>query len=568
MPGSPSEVFAAALQAVSRSAAESWARANPSGPDYRLTKHLDHPTLIAVALGVLPKACGPQLSPESPFRITLYSGKFDTEDGKRVDCTLGQFANWLTELGKEVAAKGEGMVAPPITSRDGRRTNESTVFMHAINLDADGRGNWTQILSRLKAFRMAHIAYQSGGWTPTTPKWHLVLPLSRPFDVSDESKQAAWKRFYNLVRVVVGSLADLTGEGFDPACETPCQPVFVTERRSAEDPPREVVAYLEGHSFDADAFLKSVPAPPFAEIRRTPPPTSHRSANPTKREEIIEALCAVMEEIFSDRRELYLALAGALLDRGCPPEDVRDIIAEVSERCPGDPSYTEAEIESRHREHIHAANTTISRWRKGATYLRIGTIAERWPEVAQAIDRALPHPFAVHARELMGLGGKPVEPQKQATSAKIASEAIDPQAVLVSEIRKRIMSYRQAKMKSDDLDDIARAILMKRLLAGDTLLEPSDPEPLQMPMASAIAKIAGALAFVLPKKTPIDAVIIVAFRSLQKVGDFEGDAVRFFESGYERSLAARLEQEAAVLTARRTRKREEISEQLRRQQAG
>lgn len=423
------EVFLGALSAVDRTACARWLRAQGLGqakPEvqeaarerWRTSPILaGSPELAELSRAVLSASAGPPAGDATPIRATCWRGKFDVGDpdrcarcartradhvmgecepfegqrpGTPVDSTLGEFVAWLRERAAVVAPKGTGVVCCPTVNRDGRRVNESTVAMTAVNLDCDARGDWERLLGELRALGIAHIAYQSGGCKPGVPKWHVLIPLSRHFDTSTPSKVEDWKHAYNVCRVVFGSLAGLRGEGFDPTIETPCSPVFVTERRAESDPPREVV-WAPGASLDLDALVSLLPRP-----REDAPALSPRESSEAdplddaRLEEVVAALCEPISRYLSDRRDMYLALPGALLDRGVVADDVLTICEEVSRRCPGDPSYTRAEVAQRHREHVHCAETTIARFERDGTYTRIGTLAARWPDVARAIDVVLP----------------------------------------------------------------------------------------------------------------------------------------------------------------------------------
>ena len=352
--------------------------------NYHAQPFLLEPTLRAYALDVLAGARGPLINASRVFPASLWLGGVeDTKDGRDFTGTFGSFAQLLTERAEAHAAKGCGWVVEPTTNSNGHRTNASTKSMHAVFLDVDGRGEWHPLLQALVELDFAFIAYQSGGWTPSTPKWRVVFPLHMSFITMTEEKQAAWKQVYHRIRTTVGAIAQLNGEGFDPATDTPCCPWFLTEKRNPNDPSRKVV-WRTGHTLDLMSLILALP--PIEEtvlVRSTARETIKFSITDEKRDEIVDALSRATSSVPSGRHELYLALPGVLLDRGISPDEVLEIIEAVSLNYPrSHPKF--------HADNMHNAKTTVGRWEDGAPVTRIGTLNDRWPEIAQAIDRVLP----------------------------------------------------------------------------------------------------------------------------------------------------------------------------------
>lgn len=544
----PAQVFLAALQATARGADRAAEKAGQPIHLWRQTAHLSHPLLRAISRGALDKARGPRIAGISPLHFTTWENVFQVDGGQSRAMTLPAFAEWLAELSKDVREKGHGKIACPITCQNGRRTNATTTTMHALNLDCDGRGRWEKGLAALDELDLAHVAYESGGSTGKAQKWHLVIPLSEPRDVRGDEKRSGWVRDYNAARAVLGSLFELLGEGFDPTCATPCQPVFLTERRLESDPPRGVRFRL-GHSLDIRALAGGLPftaAPPRAsDVTATA--AQMRPSSPERCRKIVDALLPVVRPILFGRRDLYLALPGTLLDKGVHPDDVLAVIEEVSLRCPGDPTYTDAEVASRHREHLHNALTTIAKWRSGGLYTRIGTLVEHWPEVARALDRALPHPLVEKERQIL----ERWMIEKAKTSDKSLDKEAAAEVLVIKEMTNSILACSRRKLKSGDEKQWADGVLLRRFIEGEALLASDDPEPLVMPFEFALSRVAGILAFLFHAGTPLRRIVKIGFVALNKPGDFRGDAEGHFKAEYERAVARRVEKKEIERLERR-----------------
>lgn len=401
-PLSPGEMaFLAARYAVDRSAftryllAEGIISKDKPAVDAALARHralglLRDPALRAYSLKALAGARGCEVNSERPFPATLWlGGASDVEGGRdflkiKGGGTIAQFVDLLKERARQVAPKTVGWVLEPTTCPSGRRTNQATLAVHALFLDCDGTGEWHALLHALSDLGYCLVAYQSGGWSLTSPKWRIVLPLSRPFDTSTEAGQLAWKGFYGHARVAFGSVADLSGVGFDPATETPCNPWFLTEKRASGDPER-VVFWRSGAALDATALMLALPPAPRVEVS---PSVDRADIEPVSLDEaqvnaLIDALVIATAHVPTGRRDLYLSLPGVLLDRGVAPDDVFAIIEAVSAGYPRPHA-------DKHADNLHNARTTIAKWEARERVTRIGTLNAVAPLVAQTLDDLLP----------------------------------------------------------------------------------------------------------------------------------------------------------------------------------
>lgn len=454
---------------------------------WQTTPFLLDPLLQKLAVRTLEESRGRRIELTEKFPATLWmGGATDTYDGRTFSGSFSQFVKLLQERAQKLAAKKTGWVIEPTTNRDGHRTNASTISMHALFLDCDGAGSWDQLLEQLRAFDYAYVAYQSGGWSPTAPKWRVVLPLAAPFSTQTEEQIAAWKMVYNHARVILGAAGALLGEGFDATVETPCCPWFLTERRSENDPMREIT-WRAGHSLDLVSMAIALPAV-VEEVASTNTQTAKAIVLDDKRfEEIIAALCVPMSKIIEGRRDLYMALSGVLCARGVG-EDAVQIIDEVSRRCPG--------LQDRRGEHVHIANTTVGCWRDGRPHTQIGTL-NNWPEVAQVIDRVLPNALDEAIRLLITgdtLTPPPPPPPPPSTHAQAQTQSSivpppPPQigfdnASVLAKTRKLIRRKRNSKSPQAKLD----GDMIENFIAGEQIISAAE-----MQRVSALSMYSGDL---------------------------------------------------------------------------
>ena len=578
----PAEAFSSARGSISRAACNRWlqvqgvdkddaAAADQAKQRWQQLPLLAHPDVLALSLNALEGARGAQVDSGTPFPSMIwYGGATDTYAGYRFKGTVGDFVTHvLRARAEEIAPKRCGWVVTPTSSTDGHRVNASTTAVHALNLDCDGRGNWDRLLSELGRLGIAYIAYQSGGWSPSTPKWHILLPLAHPFDTSSTDKLAAWKASYNTARTVFGVVGGLSGEGFDPTVETPCIPIFITERRQESDPPRQVV-WAPGHALDLIALIAALP-PPEAEPHLLMPPRALQKVqaplDDDRLEHVVSVLEGPMSKILSGRRDLYLALPGALLDCGLAPDDVLAIVEEISLRCPGDPRYTPSEVNSKHREHMHCAETTIGRYDRGETYSRIGTVHESWPEVARAIDEALPDPNVEALLAKLGQrdrGGRALPPALAApapTQSEIPARAVEPAATTsLSALHQQLAKLRNRKLRSKDIEQRIRGVILGALLKGEDLIpyiEPGVPvrdrEGRPIDRDRSIAMAMSMVAFKLPAGTKFEAlaqIICPSLFAMVREGETLDTLLRVAARTFLKSSGKKIRQDAEEKVAR------------------
>jgi hypothetical protein len=520
------QAFITAHRATCRGAAERFRKAGGSDAAYRSQPFLRHPLVRSLAEEAVSAALGRELSERDTFPAMLWcGGATDTEGGYRFTGTIGDFVRRvLVARSVEIAPKRCGWVSTPTSNRDGRRVNASTTAMHALNLDCDGRGEWETLRESLDRIGLYHIFYQSGGYSPDCPKWHVLLPLCAPFDTSCHDKIEAWKDAYEAARVAFGALAGLCGEGFDPSVETPCVPVFLTERRSDEAPPRVVLSGGR-RALDLTKLAAILPRPDRKAARAAEATGAEFAAGDrselgqTRLSEIASALIPVTNDVPSGRRELYLALPGVLLRRGLHPDDVLAVVAEVSRAYPRPDS-------EKHKDNLHNARTTIGRWERGEPFTQIGRLSDLWPAVARALDAVLPDPLDQAARDMIEeLSGAPVKttpserPEDLKTKARPRVVASATGTSKVGDggggILRKIADLGEKNKKSEFGRTALSGYLIERLAKGLPLVTEQDPSDLQdTSKEDIIDRTFRALGSGLPKSVPWQDVLKAATPSL------------------------------------------------------
>jgi len=93
--------------------------------------------------------------------------------------------------------------------------------------------------------------------------------------------------------------------------------------------------------------------------------------------ETAERLAVAVCTVSIDWHPLFMALAGALLARGIPPEHVPALCHAVSTLTGGD---------DRTQDRVTSAKTTVDRWRLGQPISGYSSLCTNWPGVAQAVD--------------------------------------------------------------------------------------------------------------------------------------------------------------------------------------
>ncbi len=128
-----------------------------------------------------------------------------------------------------------------------------------------------------------------------------------------------------------------------------------------------------------------------------PPPTRASAPAPAKLEPLpridwqkdvpdawrdrIQPIAAAVRAVQSEWHTLFLALSGALLRRGVLPELLPAVVRAVSAATGAD---------TRTEDRVTSARSTVENYLTGQPVTGFGTLARRWPTVAEAVDRVLP----------------------------------------------------------------------------------------------------------------------------------------------------------------------------------
>ena len=189
---------------------------------------------------------------------TVWPSVYQTACGWRMETGWTSFCHWHSDQAAQVSAKGEGSAWAPVTTIDGYRDNSGVTSITQAVLDCDAQGEWDNLLAELDRLGMAFLAHQTGGWTPTTPKWRVILPLALPFPIASQADVDRWKSTYATVRAALGSIAWLASVGFDPATDAPSHPWFPGSRRDLSAPIRRG-HYRTGWTLDIDKLVAALP---------------------------------------------------------------------------------------------------------------------------------------------------------------------------------------------------------------------------------------------------------------------------------------------------------------------
>ena len=123
------------------------------------------------------------------------------------------------------------------------------------------------------------------------------------------------------------------------------------------------------------------PAPAVSRTRlprtKVPVPTSWASEVPSAWTPSVQRIATAVRDVNTEWHTLFLAIAGTLLGRGVPPEQVPAIIRAISLATGADSRTTDRE---------NGARTTIERWASGGPITGFGELVLKWPSVAAALE--------------------------------------------------------------------------------------------------------------------------------------------------------------------------------------
>ena len=220
----------------------------------------------------LPLASMPSMMHWSVWPAARKDQEHVATNGYTKSGTWQQFCRWVEAQHSEdvTYAKGTGPQWSPTANRDGHRCKLSTQQVDALVYDCDGTGDYQQIVTYCQTHQIAFCVYESPSYTPQTPKWRLVLPLSLPFWTCDrtdpgtespkvsEAANLIWHRIYEHGRKIVGTLAGLADPGFDATTGDISRIYYLGHRRDVTVPYRKVT-WGAGSAIDGGALLASLP---------------------------------------------------------------------------------------------------------------------------------------------------------------------------------------------------------------------------------------------------------------------------------------------------------------------
>ena len=278
-------------------------------------EHLADPTVVAVARHALVAALA-RRGAALPRPISLFRGykKRNGKDGEayaRTECwTVQQLGAWFKEQSQEVRPKGIGLFVV-CGDANGRRRDQDCRAITWLIVECDETGDWHQLLDTLDILGAAYVACRSPSHTVENPRWRLLLPLASPWVPSGDlgNDKARWKgQLYPAARLVLGAVAGLSQEGFDPSTDSLLNRAYPPYRRPErkDDPPREV-RIQDGVAFDIEALFDAVDAlgcAPRGRRRSDPCATGQTSEAPADAPEVIAAFAEnglLLEQINEDK---------------------------------------------------------------------------------------------------------------------------------------------------------------------------------------------------------------------------------------------------------------------------
>jgi hypothetical protein len=283
-----------------------------------------------------------------------------------------------------VLADGAPLARQPRVTKDSLpwlRAQGFEVVLTGFMADADTPGHvpWTPEL--LAAFdtlwSSARGPLATAGLYLSPKGYRLVQPLDRWLPVEEgEASLRGWLR-------------ELVAAGVDPRVED----VHDWTRLMRTPHHRRPTGPVASPRIELGRMAAIVPPPPAADLARAPrrrAPVRAREggaelvplfvdAVPPGWEHAADTLgTAIRDRVAANWRRCYLALAGALCARGCPPEGVPAIIGRAH--------LVDPQWSSLLADRLDIARTTVVRWANGQEVLGYTALRAEFPAVAAALD--------------------------------------------------------------------------------------------------------------------------------------------------------------------------------------
>lgn len=221
-----------------------------------MSELLDRIVREAHARGLVPRAsrllteCADPLPDEVSW--TEYTGGvFHTTGGVLRQEPFEALGDELKKHAKRVVQKGKGTWIMAGTTPGGGCRDADVESVTFVSLDCDGNGDWHAALEALDEARIAYIAQRSSSHTEKIPKWHLTIPLSRPWRGKKPEWRCIWRfvvGFFSAISGLTVGFDDITADGaprpnfgFDHTTDRLGQPIFIAAKRSASQAPPETI---------------------------------------------------------------------------------------------------------------------------------------------------------------------------------------------------------------------------------------------------------------------------------------------------------------------------------------
>lgn len=254
-----------------------------------------------------------------------------------------------------------------------------TVNVFLADIDTPDHGPWSEaFVTRIVAAFDSHPALAHAGLYFTKHGCRIVQPIDRAIPVADvEPHIEAW-----LDRLEAAGLHDERLHHLDRNCRDWTRHFRLPNVRRDGVDYRSPILRLERM-----APVPPPPARPRQEAKRKVPRPRRAPASGGGHGSValewkacVPILARACARVADGRHELYLALAGALVDKGAPLESLPSVLRAVA-------TATGNDTNIRNRE--NCGETTVERVRANQPIKGYGSLRLHWPAVADALDLAL-----------------------------------------------------------------------------------------------------------------------------------------------------------------------------------
>lgn len=259
------------------------------------------------------------------------------------------------------------------------------VDLFCADVDNPDHAAWTpELIADFERLFATSPSLATAGVYFTRRGWRILQPLAAPLPITvSERYHHRW--LYQLERE--GVVVDWAAKDWTRYWRLPN---VVRDRQPYRSPVIRLERMVPIHLAELPA-LDPVVAPTPAPRRTAPtaaPPVS-TDALPARLERLVNALAAPLRAIGADWHDLFLVLAGALLQRNVPADAVPALIARIS---------TATYADDRTDDRVTAARSTLARHSSGLSIAGVGVLRRRWPAVAHALESALRPPSRAATR--------------------------------------------------------------------------------------------------------------------------------------------------------------------------